>query len=577
MKAESMHRKSAGKKIPKVKSSPNSAHAPTKSLEAQLDDIFMPFNRSDAPGLVVGVALHGKTIYRRGFGLASVQHGVANTSATRMRIGSTTKHFTCLAALLLAEDGKLDLDVPATRYLPELPALKGVPTLRQFMTHTSGYRCDLDMGTLANGEALVPPGWSLKALFRQTEVNFAPGQAQTYCNGGYHLLSHAIERAAGMPFEQFLKARIFDPLGMSATAGVPSDMDAEPGMATTHLPNPDASGGGWRRGFFLTDVRGEGNVVSTVDDMLCWLSHMNRPSKQVGSAETWRQMMEPARLVNGLVSVYSLGLFHYLYRGVKVIMHGGSVIGGNSQMLTVPSHGLDIAIMANGALANAAALANKVIDSVLGDEALGVPDVMASTSGFEHMLGTRYHGPSGMLVGFGDVAGKLGISILNNVHLPLLVDRGDDLYVGFEHVALGPYTIRKADLAPGADGGPPETLPFSESGTVEALKRLPAVQPDSLKTGRPLVGHYRSHDLAAEAEVTLEGGTLQIRIRGDYSASRTFKMDAFSKEAFGFSGGSAAGSRYAVTVERKGNRVTGFRVDSIRARHLRFQRAESSA
>ena len=95
-----------------------------KSDAVALDEIFQPFNVSDRPGLVVGIAQHGKTLYRRAFGLASVELGVANTPHTRMRIGSTTKHFTCLAALLLAEEGKLDLDVSVRTYLPELSVLK---------------------------------------------------------------------------------------------------------------------------------------------------------------------------------------------------------------------------------------------------------------------------------------------------------------------------------------------------------------------------------------------------------------------------------------------------------------------
>src|SRR3546814_8006505 len=71
-----------------------------------LDKLFQPWNRSDAPGLIVGVAHKGATIYRRGFGLASVEHATANTPQTKMRIGSTSKHFTSLAVLLLAEDGR---------------------------------------------------------------------------------------------------------------------------------------------------------------------------------------------------------------------------------------------------------------------------------------------------------------------------------------------------------------------------------------------------------------------------------------------------------------------------------------
>src|ERR1700712_1498519 len=109
-----------------------------KTGVAALDDVFQAVNRSDAPGVVVGVALHGKPVYRKAFGLASIEHGVANTPWTRMRIGSTSKHFTCLAALLLVEDGKLDLDAGVRTWLPELPEMTEEPTLRQFMTHTSG-------------------------------------------------------------------------------------------------------------------------------------------------------------------------------------------------------------------------------------------------------------------------------------------------------------------------------------------------------------------------------------------------------------------------------------------------------
>ena len=116
--------------------------------QSAFDAVFESVNRSDTPGVVVGVAQHGNLLYRRGFGLASIEHGVINTPSTRMRIGSTSKHFTCLAALLLQEEGKLDIDASVRVYIPELPMLKGEPSLRQLMTHSSGYRCFLDLGFL---------------------------------------------------------------------------------------------------------------------------------------------------------------------------------------------------------------------------------------------------------------------------------------------------------------------------------------------------------------------------------------------------------------------------------------------
>ena len=108
-------------------------------VSSALDGIFAPFNRSDVPGLVVGIAQHGKLLYRRGFGLASLEHGVANTPGTRMRIASISKHFTALLALLLVEDGKLSLDDKVARYLPNLTRASEI-TIRQLLSHTSGYQ-----------------------------------------------------------------------------------------------------------------------------------------------------------------------------------------------------------------------------------------------------------------------------------------------------------------------------------------------------------------------------------------------------------------------------------------------------
>src|ERR1700679_3389539 len=127
------------------------AEAPAKSVTEQLDALFGPGNRADEPGLVVGVVKDGATIYRRGFGMASLETSVANTPKTRMRIGSTSKHFTGLLALLLAEEDKLDLDAPIRPYLPELTGPGGDPSLRLLLQHRGGSRCFLDVSGIAHG------------------------------------------------------------------------------------------------------------------------------------------------------------------------------------------------------------------------------------------------------------------------------------------------------------------------------------------------------------------------------------------------------------------------------------------
>ena len=161
-----------------------------------LDELFQSVNRSDAPGLVVGVAHHGKTVYRRAFGLASVELSVANTPWTRMRIGSTSKHFTCQAALLLAEDGLIDIDASVRRYIPELPPRKAEPTLRQLMSNTGGQRCYLDVGFLSDRMAIKPRGVALATLLRQG--NHTGGAVGLARSGGRHLRT-AARRAQRRP------------------------------------------------------------------------------------------------------------------------------------------------------------------------------------------------------------------------------------------------------------------------------------------------------------------------------------------------------------------------------------------
>ena len=536
---------------------------------AALDALFQPVNRSDAPGLVVGVALHGEPVYRRAFGLASIEHGVANTPWTRMRIGSTSKHFTCLAALLLAEEGRLDLDIGVRAYLPELPAVAQEPTLRQFMTHTGGFRDYLDVGFLAAGMTIKPKGEALAVQRRQSEVNFAPGEYMLYNNGGYHLLSLVIERVSGMAFEQFLKERLFDPLGMVDTRSVQSDFEIHPGTATLHVLQPD---GNYRRGMFPSEeVRGEGAIVSTIDDMLRWLAHLRGPQRRVGSEASWAQMLTPARLNSGLLSKYALGLQLEQYRGVEVIHHGGTVIGGTCQMLTVPAHGLDIIIIANGAPVVVGELANKVIDAMLGEAALPLPaEKTAETASYLPLVGAHYVSPStGMVFGFADAKGKLGFVIHNSPPIPPREEDGA-LCLDFSRSATGPYRITVQPLD--ANDAAPQTLQLEDGGVVQTLERLPATPPALAEAGRELVGIYRAPDLNAQARIEFEGDALLVRISSEFGPNLlTLKPLSADVFAWNFSGQLAALGG-TLHVERSEGTVSGLRLNTLRTRHMHLQR-----
>ena len=542
---------------------------------AAVDALLQPFNRSDAPGLVVGIARAGHSIYRRGVGLASIEQGVAMSPRTRVRIASTSKHFTALAVLLLAEQGLLDVDDLVYQHLPELPVLHPAgPTLRQLMQHTGGWRTDL--ASVAQGMAIEPRAdWTMPLRDANRELNFEPGSRMVYSNAGYQLLARVVERRSGQRFEDFLRERIFSPLAMHDTESLASDLDIRPGMAMQYLVVPAAAGGGLQRGIYPGELRGSGSLVSTVDDMLRWLAHLRSPHKLVGSAASWAQMIELPTLSTGTRLPYALGLFRHPYRGVEVIHHAGAVLGATAQMITVPGHALDIMIMANGAGVSTVALGFQIIDALLG-AALGPPAESVPASAHSAMLGQRYHAAAtGAVVGFEDIAGQLALGWIGSRGVPLR-RAGDAALLACEDSALNPVTVALDQLSASTA---PDTITISDGGHLLRCTRLPALPPTVAALAPALVGRYQVPDLATDAQLALEGdgaaAQLVVRLQGAHGRS-AYRLQPLSTDVLLATPLdtllAAIGGGGIVNVDRDGERVIGLRLDATRLRHLRFNR-----
>ena len=390
------------------------------AIAARLDALFARWARTDAPGLAVGIRYRGDLLYRAAFGMASLEAARPLTPRSRIRIGSTSKHMTALLALLLADEGALQLDAPIRRYLPELAGPEGDTTIRQHLQHRGGGRCYFDLSVIAHLDADNPPGRPLALAARQQGANFPAGSAMIYCNSGYHLVALAIERAAGRAFEDELAHRLFEPLGMHDTASVQNDHMILPGMATLHVP--DAARGGWRRGIFPNpDVRGEGAVVSTIDDMLCWTAHLLTRDR-FGTEETWTQLFERPRFPDGTEGRYALGIIHGEHRGRAVWYHAGGVIGGLSQMLIFPDDALEIVILANGAPdADPVALTLAAADVVLGEGTVAEPEPTLP----EGLAGDWYSETTGMIytIAVTEAGPRLGV-VGGPAAVPLVADSG---------------------------------------------------------------------------------------------------------------------------------------------------------
>lgn len=528
------------------------AERPAPSVVAQLDALFAPWNRTDEPGLVVGVVQDGRLLYRRAFGMASLEHGVANTPATRMRIGSVSKHFTAVLALLLAEESRLDLDAPIRTYIPELEGPGGDPTTRQLLQHRGGSRCYLDLGFIGHGLNLPRRGWPLQTQVRQAGANFAPGTAMIYNNGGYHLVSLAIERVGGAPFERQLEDRLFSVVGMPETQSIPSDHDITPGLATCHLP---LRGGRWRRGLVWTEeLRGEGAMVSTVDDMLRWMAHLR------ASPGLRAQLTERPQYADGQVGDYALGLLVGRYRGLDIIHHPGSVSGGSSHMLQAPNDGLDIFIVANGARdALPPRLSERVVDIVLADR-LEPHEAPTPAAAYAAWLGDWWSSDTGMVYSLADQDGALTLSTAKALVSGQLREMG-------EGRLLEPAgTVGRVELTLLDD-----TRLAIRFGASEAVyERLAPNAEDVAGFARVAVGRYFSPDADAYADVTVQGGTLNIRTSDGQGELVAQLVPLSPRVAYAKPASLLAPFRFTITLDPDAD---GFSLHTTRTRNLAFRRA----
>lgn len=544
-----------------------------------LSALFRPYACSDGPGVVVGIAQHGELLYRKAFGMASLEHARALTTATRLRIGSVGKHFTCLAALLLCEEGLLDADAGIGTYVPELSRAGGAPTLRQLMSHRGGQRCALDLALLTQGLAVPPRGATLAAQIRQRDENFRPGERMMYSNGGYHLLSLAIERASGMPFDAFLDARIFTPIGMHQTASIDNDMAVVPGIASFHVPDGE---GGYLRGIFPSrEILGEGGIVSTVDDMLRWTAHMHG-EKIIGTDATWAQMLEMPVFSSGQRSNYALGLKQTNYRGVELTHHSGGVIGGTSHMLFSTTHGLDVVLLSNGAVDTPIDLAHRIVDIVLADVLSGDgPPIPARASAHAERLGCYRSLESNAVYALENRDGALTLGgwLCAGKPLPLYPIEGSPTNdVAIEAGSDGSFSVHW-----GKHNAPDDIdhLRIAHCGHAETFERVAEAPPMTAEIAAAVCGIYESHDANARAVIEhdpADHSTLILRMQGS-AGGCDYRLTPITDRVFGMAPiAPLAFIDGIVTLSQDpSQQVTpGFSIDTQRSRRVTFTRAVSS-
>jgi CubicO group peptidase (beta-lactamase class C family) len=333
----------------------------TSSTQAVLEDLVA--RAAHEPGLAVSITRGPEVAARHCVGLASLEHGIPIDPGTRFHIVSVGKTFTAAAVLVLAARGVLTLDDPVRRHIPELRTEHAV-TLRHLLSMTSGLRDVLEIERLRGvwRTAASRPRDLLDLAYRQTAASAPPGAQYMYANVNVVLLEEVIARASGMPAEEFRRAALYAPLGLSATGARPHDGLVVPDLAEPYAP--DAKGR-WARATHLLGIAAD-PLVTSLDDLTHWLLALR--SGAIGGVDIRTAMAERSRLRDGRPVYYGLGLAVRRYRGLTVLCHTGSQPGYKAHLAYVPARDLGLAILSNREDTRPAALAAAIMDRVIGGD-----------------------------------------------------------------------------------------------------------------------------------------------------------------------------------------------------------------
>lgn len=526
----------------------------------QVDSLFARWDGRDTPGCALGVIRDGEFVYRRGYGMANLEHDVPITSRSVFYIASTSKQFVAASVILAAERGYLSLDDDIQKHLPEMRDYGKTITIRHLLNHTSGIRDYLTLWSIAGEEFadVHEPDEALELIVRQRRLNFEPGGEYLYSNSGYFLLSEIIERATGVTLREFAREHIFAPLSMERSHFHDDHTEISKGRALGHVRRDDGSIAQYVSNF---DLVGSGGLHTSVEDLLLW--DRNFYEDRLGEGTLLPELHRRGILSGGDTLDYASGLSISEYRGLRTVSHGGSAQGYRTELLRFPDQRFSVIGLCNLGDIDPSDLAYRVADIYLAEAFPAPAETAGADSGEEPRVvelgpdelqrwrGAYRNPETGTIWRVSVDEGRLRVQVGEFAFHLAPVSESE--FVGSD----APF-LRDVRFEPTDDGAARIHARFSsgESGTYEPVE---LVEPDAGELVE-YAGRYWSDELEAEWELEVREGKLAIA--GDADAT----LMPLVRDEFTIGGATV---RF---VRGDGGGLEGLAVDAGRVRDLEMRR-----
>ena len=518
----------------------------TQDKTAEIDKIFSAL-KADEPGCSVAVSQNGKLVANRAYGSADLERNVPITQDSIFDAGSVVKQFVAASVLMLVEEGKLSLTEDIRRYIPELPDPGHKITLDHLMTHTSGVRDWQALRSMWEGDPTT-----IQMALRQRGLNFAPGEEWGYSNTNYELLKEIVTRVSGMPFGEFTRKRLWEPLKMTHSAYVHDMTDVIKNRALAYSKEKDR----WKLDmYFGNDRGGSGGLLTTAGDLITWNEALANGA--LGKFVT-EKLHEPTTLKNGRKVTFARGLRVDTRGRDKLVWHSGGAAGYSTLSVRLPDHGLSVAIMCNADGGARDEYASRIFDLFLPaaapDPNAGVANAAVPAGDLSARAGNWFNEQNGqpmVLVARNNALGIAGEGPLITVAADRFRNRRRNVFFMSEaEFELQFVSADRFELK-------------TKEGEVLKYRRAVSYAPTEAEL-KAFAGQYDSNEMGATIEMVPEKGGLTMRFYRN--PAKALQLKPVDRDTF------MTGPLMVRFVRDKDGKVMGYDYSNPLLRNIRYTR-----
>jgi CubicO group peptidase (beta-lactamase class C family) len=343
-----------------------SAQSIPDSTIKKIDKLFAQWDNANSPGCVVGIVRNDSLIFAKGYGMANLEYGIRITPETIFHMASVSKQFTAYAIVLLAKQGKLNLDDDVRKYLPWFPDLKEKITIRHLLNHTSGIRDQWQLLAISGTrlDDVITQEHIVKILSKQQALNFKPGEQYSYSNSGYTMAAEIVKSVTGQSLRKFADSAIFKPLGMRNTHFHDDCTEIVKNRSYSYQRRDSTS---FSNSILSYSNAGATSLFTNINDISRWIMNFYHPA--IRDQKDIALLADKGKLNNGKETSYGLGISVEPYKGWRQYSHSGGDAGYRTYLTVFPDLKMGFAVFSNLGHLNTMAKVYDIVSLFIKDTA----------------------------------------------------------------------------------------------------------------------------------------------------------------------------------------------------------------